>query len=180
MKSHLYGILEAPGFKGFPSKSVDSLAYEATANMKVVNAAARVGKKLSNGRTWTEYGKPLPKDTFPNLKEPQQGFVKKFTNPEVLMSDARPPTYPDEQRTRAWLAKQYEKEQFIAARDSFDFKPSQDNPFHKKKELINEKKLKKLLELGFTEEQIKKVVDAEAEDDIRNILNRPELYREDI
>ena len=80
-KSHLQGILELNGFKGFPTGGNMMSGYSDEAAFTAPEwevKQSQIMPKLSNGRKWTHHG-PLPQqreDVFPKYNSMSKNFLK--------------------------------------------------------------------------------------------------------
>lgn len=116
--SHLFGTLEMPGQKAYPSKDIEYGMFNPSQGMFEVKQAL-VRKKTSTGRLWNEYNENLPVDKmdiypkrdysneYPLSKPTGSLFTdKKATNPEMITGFGYLPNYPDEARIKGLLERE--------------------------------------------------------------------------
>ena len=200
VKSELYGVLEMPGFKGFPSKN-QTLLTGRDNNLNPDQGVfeiktALVRHKLSNGRLWNEYGKELPFNTFdksPHVKQPfplseptgALGVDRRATNPEMITGFGMLPYYPEEERIKAMLDlprkpipdSVFTRKIYQARPKLFDAQEvKQKAETHREK--FSADRLNRLAHLGFSEETIGKAIQEEAQRDVLKALQNPGLFNE--
>jgi hypothetical protein len=197
VKSELFGNLEGPGFKGFPSKSGTFLTGKEN-NLNPDQGvfeikSARIRSKLSTGRAWNEFGKEMPlssMDASPHLKKPfpvSKGtgafdVGKKATNPEMITGFGFLPNYPEEERIKELLNKPvvlgkesvFYKEQVAPKREE----PMYEGLYDTHRDKYIEQKFNRLAKLGFSEEMIQEAIREEAKRDITKALQNPNLMKE--
>lgn len=200
VKSHLFGNLEMPGFKGFPSKNGtmmtgrDNNVVPDQGIFEIKSALVR--PKLNNGRMWNEYGKELPSmaplDKYPKIK-PGQPFplsnptgalndVGKASNPEMITGFGFMPSYPEEERIKDMLAKPpklgkesvFYKEREAPIREE----PVYEGVFDERREKYQEARLNQLAAMGFSEDMIAEALIEEQKRDLAKAIVSPNLMNE--
>lgn len=191
--SHLFGTLEAPGQKAYPSKDIDY--WKLNPKQPVQIETMKIQKKLSNGLVWTHPGKDMPlttTDTFPRLnpegtwRHLSQGtgsFGAEFkaSNPETITSFGILPSYPEEEAMRAALMSRPKvMAEKVAAREEYPKAPAPE--FQVGAGRIGTKftpeKIQRLVDMGIPEELIGKTIEAELQKDLMTYLNNPALLAE--
>lgn len=188
--SHLFGTLEAPGQKAYPSKDIDYWKLNPKQPSQIEQVT--VQKKLSNGRVWTMGGEmPLTTtDTFPRLnpegtwRHLSQGTGSfgspfKASNPETITSFGILPTYPEEEAMKAALMSRPKvMAQQVGAREEFPKAEKPEFALPKISSKFTPEKLEKLAAMGIPEELIGKAIEEELKKDMMAFLNNPALLAE--
>jgi hypothetical protein len=129
--SHLFGTLELPGQKAYPSKDNEYGIFNPSQGIFEVKDAL-VRKKTSTGRLWNEYGDNLPIDkvdiypkreygsAFPLSKPTGSLFTdKKASNPEMITGFGFLPEYPEDGRIKDMLEGVNRRQERAEAKEFF-------------------------------------------------------------
>lgn len=197
--SHLFGTLEMPGQKAYPSKDIDYGMVNPSQGIFEVKQAL-VRKKTSTGRLWNEYKESLPvdkMDIYPKRDYSNEYPLSKATgslitdakasNPETITSHGYLPTYPEEEFIKGMLEKEIiPRADKAEARKFFggikmekvkelprDFKLAE-----KIKSKFDTTNIEKLKKLGFSDELISDAIKKEAEKDLAMVLEKPGMFQE--
>jgi hypothetical protein len=191
--SHLFGTLEAPGQKAYPSKDFDY--YNLNPKQPGQVTQVTIQKKLSNGLVWAHPGKDLPlttMDTYPKL-DPSKTWRKlsqgtgsfgsefKASNPETITSFGIMPTYPEEEAMRMALnARPRIMAMEVGAREEYPKAPAPEFKVGAGRigTKFSPEKIQQLVDMGIPEELIGKTIEEELKKDLMSYLNNPALLAE--
>lgn len=192
--SRLFGTLELPGQKAYPSKDFDY--FNNNPPQPFQKQENIVKPYLSTGQPWNHPSQPMPKDTvdkFPHNKpgtnwkrlSTATGSLKqtaKASNPEMIMNvPGELPLFPDEIKIKAALDGGKVREPSLAkAREVFGgikMDAIQEVPDlgAKYSESLNEARIQQLRNFGFPEELINEAIREEAKRDVIQALKNPAL-----
>jgi len=196
--SRLFGTLEMPGQKAYPSKDIEYGKFNPDQGVFEIKQAL-IRPKTSTGRLWNEFGKDLPKNTtdqFPEVSPAElmkgnwrklskatgsMNFDARASNPEMITGFGILPNYPFEEMVKSLIS---HPNAFV--RDTAE--PRRLAPMaeptamlamaQQKKEKYGADKIQTLVEAGFSEEQIGRAIDAMEARDIERVLQNPSMINE--
>jgi hypothetical protein len=181
--SRLYGTLEAPGQKSYPSKTVD-YGINNPEPGQIATPAMTFLRKLPNGQVWKQYDTNLPKE---NIDGPEQerhapGKMPKMTVSGIdgLTTYGILPTYPDIEAVREALTNPPppRKIEYVEAPETFPFAPPKIELGKGLTSKFSVSKIEQLKSLGFTEQMINDAIQDEMKKDIRAVIDNPSMFRE--
>ena len=189
--SRLFGTLEAPGQKAYPSKDMDYHNLNPKQPTQITQVT--IQKKLSNGLVWAHPNQAMPLTTMDKylMLDPQKtwrhlsqgtgsfGADFKANNPETITSSGILPRYPDEEKMRAMLdSRPRVMAQAVDAKQTFPMAEKPEISLPKLSSKFTPDKLKRLADMGIPEELIGKAIEEELKKDMMTFLNNPALLAE--
>lgn len=190
--SHLFGTLEAPGQKAYPSKDIDYWNLNPKQQGQVTQVT--IQKKLSNGLVWNhkgdmplstmdKYPKLDPTKTWRHLSQGTGSYGAEFkaSNPETITSFGILPSYPEEEAMRMALnARPKIMAEAVSAREEYPKAPAPEFKAGAGKigTKFSPEKIQQLVDMGIPEELIGKTIEEELKKDLMSYLNNPGLLAE--